>query len=799
MSELFEKSIRTLELPAVLEMLSAKAVSEAAREKSRHILPATDRQEVLRLLDETDAAKERLGLYGSPSFSGVKDVSEPLARADRGGMLNTRELLNIAGLLTAARRVYEYDAERKGETTAIDRFFSALHTNKYLEDRIHGAILDEETIADTASAELLDIRRKMRIAASKGRQILQKIISSPSYAKVLQEALITQRDGRFVVPVKAECKGSLPGLVHDISSSGATLFVEPMGVVQANNELKELEAREEKEIERILRELSAQCADAMEYILLDYDMLVLLDMIFARAQLSYTMDASRPEVVRKGAISLKRARHPLLDQAKAVPVTVELGGDYDTLVITGPNTGGKTVTLKTLGLLCLMAQCGLHIPADSGSTVRVFDRILADVGDEQSIEQSLSTFSAHMSNTVEILRQADDDSLILFDELGAGTDPVEGAALAIAIIQHARSKGALIAATTHYAELKTFAMTTAGVENASCEFDVQTLRPTYRLLVGIPGKSNAFAISRRLGLDESVIADAKAQMDSESLRFEDVLAQLEEKRQRLEKAQTEANRLWQQREEDARKARIFREQMEKAKENARAKGEAEAKRIVREAQQKTEEIFAQLDELRKQQTRAANFQQMNDAKAAIRHDLKEAEAVLHSRDEEAEAPAPSRPIAVGDLVELAGVKTAATVLNVNGDGSMLLQAGKMKMTVKAGQVRLLESAEEIEKRKKQATAAQRKNVSPKIQLAARAASELDIRGMETLEAESVVENYIDAAVMAKLGTVTIIHGKGTGALRKAVHEMLKRNRAVKSFRLGRYGEGEAGVTVVELK
>ena len=799
MSELFEKSIRTLELPAVLEMLSARAVSEAAREKSRHIMPATDRQKVLRLLDETDAARERLGLYGSPSFSGVKDVSEPLARADRGGMLNTRELLNIAGLLTAARRVYEYDAERKGEATAIDRFFSALHTNKYLEDRIHGAILDEETIADTASAELLDIRRKMRIAASKGRQILQKIISSPSYAKVLQEALITQRDGRFVVPVKAECKGSLPGLVHDISSSGATLFVEPMGVVQANNELKELEAREQKEIDRILRQLSAACAAQMENILWDYDILVHLDVIFARAQLSYQLNASRPEVRRRGGVTLRRARHPLLDQARAVPITVELGQQFDTLVITGPNTGGKTVTLKTIGLLCLMAQCGLHIPADSGSAVRVFHRVLADVGDEQSIEQSLSTFSAHMSNIVQILREVDDQSLLLFDELGAGTDPIEGAALAIAIIESARSQGALIAATTHYAELKTFAMTTAGVENASCEFDVQTLRPTYRLLVGIPGKSNAFAISRRLGLDESVIADAKAQMDSESLRFEDVLAQLEEKRQRLEKAQTEANRLWQQREEDARKARIFREQMEKAKENARAKGEAEAKRIVREAQQKTEEIFAQLDELRKQQTRAANFQQMNDAKAAIRHDLKEAEAVLHSRDEEAEAPAPSRPIAVGDLVELAGVKTAATVLNVNGDGSMLLQAGKMKMTVKAGQVRLLESAEEIEKRKKQATAAQRKNVSPKIQLAARAASELDIRGMETLEAESVVENYIDAAVMAKLGTVTIIHGKGTGALRKAVHEMLKRNRAVKSFRLGRYGEGEAGVTVVELK
>ena len=799
MSDLFEKSIKTLELPAVLELLSRHAVSDEAKARCLRLRPVTDAAAVEHLLDETDAAKTRLGLHGSPSFAGVKDVSQALNRADHGGVLNTRELLDVAGVLTAARRVSDYDAERQGEATAIDRLFSALHVNRYLEDRIRSAILDEETIADTASPELADIRRKMRAAATKGRQILQRIISSPSYAKVLQEALITQRDGRFVVPVKAECKGSLPGLVHDISSSGATLFVEPMGVVQANNELKELQAREEKEIDRVLRMLSGECAAQRENILYDYDLLVQLDTIFARAQLSYAMDAGRPLVRKRGGIDLKRARHPLLDPAKAVPVTVALGGAYDTLVITGPNTGGKTVTLKTLGLLCLMAQCGLHIPAGDQSAVQVFDRVLADVGDEQSIEQSLSTFSAHMANTVEILKQADDRSLILFDELGAGTDPVEGAALAIAIIQHARSKGALIAATTHYAELKTFAMTTAGVENASCEFDVQTLRPTYRLLVGIPGKSNAFAISRRLGLDESVIADAKAQMDSESLRFEDVLAQLEEKRQRLEKAQTEANRLWQQREEDARKARIFREQMEKAKENARAKGEAEAKRIVREAQQKTEEIFAQLDELRKQQTRAANFQQMNDAKAAIRHDLKEAEAVLHSRDEEAEAPAPSRPIAVGDLVELAGVKTAATVLNVNGDGSMLLQAGKMKMTVKAGQVRLLESAEEIEKRKKQATAAQRKNVSPKIQLAARAASELDIRGMETLEAESVVENYIDAAVMAKLGTVTIIHGKGTGALRKAVHEMLKRNRAVKSFRLGRYGEGEAGVTVVELK
>ena len=798
MSELYDKSIRTLELPAVLEVLAQKAVSEAARERCRKLYPSSDLDEVRRLLDETDAARTRLGLYGSPAFSGVKDVSAALTRADHGGMLNTRELLDIAGLLTASRRVSEYDRDRQGEATVLDHYFSALHTNKYLEDRIRGAILDEETIADTASPELADIRRKMRVAATKGRQILQRIISSPSYAKVLQEALITQRDGRFVVPVKAECKGSLPGLVHDISSSGATLFVEPMGVVQANNEFKELQAREEREIERILRQLSADCGDQMENILYDYDILVHLDVIFARAQLSYQMSAARPEVRRRGGIVLRRARHPLLDPAKAVPISVELGQQFDTLVITGPNTGGKTVTLKTLGLLCLMAQCGLHIPADDGSVVRVFDRVLADVGDEQSIEQSLSTFSAHMANIVQILQQADEQSLLLFDELGAGTDPVEGAALAIAVIQEVRSRGALTAATTHYAELKTFAMTTAGVENASCEFDVQTLRPTYRLLIGIPGKSNAFAISRRLGLDEHVIEAARAQMDSESVRFEDVLTQLEEKRQRLERAQSEADRLWQQREEDARKARTFREQMEKAKENARSKGEAEAKRIVREAQAKVDAIFTELDELRRQQQKRADFQQMNDARANVRRGLNEAEALVRSRESDPEPiPAPSRPIRVGDQVELPGVNRAAEVLTVNADGSLVLQAGKMKMTVKRGQVRLLETAEEIQKKKKQQSRAQ--SSSPKIQLASRAASELDIRGYETLEAESVVDNYIDSAVMAKLGSVTIIHGKGTGALRKAVHEILRRNKAVKSFRLGRYGEGEAGVTIVELK
>ena len=797
MNTLFEKSIRTLELPAVLEMLAALAVSDAAKEKCRNLTPVCELEEALHLQAETQSARDRLGLYGSPSFSGVKDVSRALSRADHGGVLNTRELLDVADLLTASRRVSEYDREKQEEKTVLDHLFSALHTNKFLEDKIHGAILDEETIADTASPELQDIRRKMRLASSKGRQILQRIISSPSYAKVLQEALITQRDGRFVVPVKAECKGSIPGLVHDISSSGATLFVEPMGVVQANNELKELQAREEKEIDRILRILSGECAAQMMNILYDYDILVHLDVIFARAQLSYRMNASMPILQRKGGIVLRRARHPLLDSAKAVPISLELGNQYDTLVITGPNTGGKTVTLKTIGLLTLMAQCGLQIPAEDGCHLRVFDRVLADVGDEQSIEQSLSTFSAHMSNTVEILRQADENSLLLFDELGAGTDPVEGAALAIAIIQSGRSKGSLIAATTHYAEMKTFAMTTAGVENASCEFDVATLRPTYRLLIGIPGKSNAFAISRRLGLDEAVIAAAKEQMDSESIRFEDVLTQLEEKRQRLEKAQNEADRLWQQRQEDARKARIFREQMEKAKENARSKGENEARRIVRQAQQQVDEIFAELDALRKKMQQQADHQAINDAKVSAKKHLHAAEDALHLREETAEPEmAPTRPIVAGDLVELPGVRTAATVLQVNGDGSLVLQAGKMKLTARPEQVRLPE--EQTQQKKKQQPAP-RTTSAPQLRLERRASSELDIRGYETLEAESVVENYLDAAVMAKLETVTIIHGKGTGALRKAVHEILKRSKTVKSFRLGRYGEGEAGVTVVELR
>ena len=797
MSELFDKSIRTLELPRVLQLLSDQAVSAEAKARALRVRPETEPEEVLRLLDQTDAARAMIGLHGSPSFSGVKPVAEALDRADRGGSLNTRELLTIASLLTAARRAKEYFNDEAVEKTAIDHLFLSLHGNRFLEEKIKRCIVDEDTIADVASTELADIRRHMRAAQAKSRQILQKIISSPTYGKILQETIITQRDGRFVVPVKAEHKGDLPGLVHDISSSGATLFVEPMGVVQANNELIELEAKEQKEIERILAELSAEAAAHREDIQWDYDTLVHLDLIFARGQLSYKMDGVRPEIRRDGAIHLRRARHPLLDAKKAVPIDIELGDTFDTLVITGPNTGGKTVSLKTLGLLTLMTQCGLHIPVGDRSAISVYERVLADIGDEQSIEQNLSTFSAHMTNIVSILREADSKSLILFDELGAGTDPVEGAALAIAVIQHVRAMGARVAATTHYAELKTFAMTTAGVENASCEFDVETLSPTYRLLIGIPGKSNAFAISKRLGLPDEVIEAAKVQMSGESVRFEDILTQLEAKRQALEKREQEANRLYRQREEDARRAREFREQMERAKENARSRGEAEAKRILRDARSTADQVFAELSEMRKAQARAERAANANEAQAELRRKLNEAEDAVSKRDARQEPiPKPSRPIREGDLVEIPGVRQPAEVVSVGKDGTLQLKAGALKMKAKADEVRLIEDDERAAQKKKAAVSISHNAAR---QLRTSAARELDIRGLETLEAEGVVENFLSAAVMGHLDTVTIIHGKGTGALRKAVHDILRRNRAVKSFRLGVYGEGESGVTVVTLR
>ena len=734
-----------------------------------------------------------IGLYGSPSFSGVKDVTAPMKRAEMGGVLSTRELLTVAGVLRSAREVQSYgDGEAQGKEH-IDFLFSRLTPDRALEERITNSIVSEEEIADSASVELSNIRRLTRAANSRIREVLQKMITSTHYASVLQEPIITMRGGRYVVPVKAEFKGAVSGLVHDISQTGATVFIEPMQVVQANNEIRELAAREKAEIERILAELTAMCDSRREDILTDYDALTALDLIFAKAKLSYRMNAMAPGIAPAGhGLIFKGARHPLIDRKKVVPIDVELGESFDTLVITGPNTGGKTVALKTIGLLTVMAQAGLHIPVNDGSQVRIFDKVLSDIGDEQSIEQSLSTFSAHMKNIIDIMGEADGGSLILFDELGAGTDPVEGAALAIAVIENLRSWGCCIAATTHYAELKVFATATKGVANASCEFDVKTLRPTYRLLIGIPGKSNAFAISRRLGLDESVIKKAREHMDSSSTAFEEVIQELDTARQDMEKAKAEAAKALREAEMLKAQAAELREKTEQIRQKAEEKAKAEAQHIIDETRAMSDSVMAEMKELRKQSRKSENWQQINEQRAELRRRINEAESQLaFQRPQDDEVS--SREIRVGDTVKLKKLGTKAEVVSIGKDGELNLLAGAMKITAKENEVLLLEG----EKPKKSARVTPQKTERQLRTLGV--SGELDLRGMMTDEAVDVLQRYLDTAMLANLNTVTIIHGKGTGALRQAVHNTLKRSKQVKSFRLGRYGEGENGVTVVELK
>ena len=758
-------------------------------ERALALRPSDNAWEVQSLLRETSDARELIAFKGTPPFSAIKDVAPSLGRAKLGGMLNPRELLDIAALLRCARLVSAYGGE--AQKTSLYGLVGALRADKYLEERISTSIVSEEEIADAASSDLADIRRHIKVANAKVREILQRMISSSTNQKLLQEPIITQRSDRYVIPVKAEYRGSIPGLVHDISSSGATLFIEPMQVVQANNEIRELEAKEKLEIERILMELSGLAADNADNIIYNFGVLTSLDLIFAKARLSYALKAMEPELSKNGEVILRRARHPLLDQKTAVPIDIAIGNGCDTLVITGPNTGGKTVSIKTLGLLCVMAQCGLHIPADYGSCVPVFREVLADIGDEQSIEQSLSTFSSHMRNIVGILENCGEDSLLLFDELGAGTDPVEGAALATSIIEFARSRGARVATTTHYAELKVYATSTEGVMNASCEFDVETLRPTYRLLMGIPGKSNAFEISRRLGIREEIIADAKSRLDSDSLHFEDMLAAVQQERQRLERELEEARRLRQEAEASAREAAELKKQAETEKERAGAVAKREAERLLRDARRLSEEVFDELSAMRKKSARAENAQQMNDAKVALRKRLNDAENALGVAEESAVPPPSKRPVKAGDMVKILKLGTRAEVISVSEDRTLTLQAGILKISAREDEVRLIEGVKSETRRHMEKVDTKLRNLSVK--------PEVDLRGMMTDEAISVMERHLDSAMLAKLNTVTIIHGKGTGALRAAVHKALRQNKHTKSFRLGRYGEGENGVTIVEFK
>ena len=791
MLKLYEKALYKLELDQILAQLADCAGSEDGKEACRALMPTSDLEDVNQLLAETTAAVDLCTQKGNPSFAGVKNVAPALDRAHRGGTLHPSELLAIAGVLRCTRTVKSYVSD-DDKDTVLDPMFRMLSPNKYLEDKIFGAILSEEEIADNASSALADIRRHMRIQSAKIKDSLQKVISSPAYAKLLREPIITIRQGRYVVPVKSECKNEVPGLVHDVSSTGSTYFIEPMSAVNANNALRELELQEQKEIERILAEMSADVAMRQEEILQNCQLLVQLDVIFAKARLAYRMRAWAPIMNEQGKIDLRKARHPLIDPKKAVPISVHLGGDFDSMIITGPNTGGKTVTLKTVGLLTLMAECGLHIPAGDGSVLSTFEAILADIGDEQSIAQSLSTFSSHMRTIVEIVECCNDRTLVLFDELGAGTDPAEGAALAIALIEYCRKLGSQVMATTHYAELKLYAMRTQGVVNASCEFNVETLQPTYKLLIGIPGKSNAFAISRKLGLSDDILKAANDLVGQSDRDFEAVLGQLEEQRQQMEGARAEAERLRQETANIKAKSEAYRQQLDREREKALEQARREAQSIIEEARRAANAASDELKALRKQLTEG-DASNVNQRQTELRKSLNEAEDRIRAGEQKKERPAPSRDILVGDTVELLKLGTKASVIEIKKDGTLQLQAGILKMTAKPDEVYLLEFENPYKQK------APRPAHSGREMKMSAPASEVDLRGMDSVEAICVMERFMDEAMRGNAHNVRIIHGKGTGTLRAAVHQALKKNKFVKTFRLGVYGEGEDGVTIAEFR
>lgn len=793
MNRLAEKSLKTLEYYAVLELLAEEAASNQGKNQCMALRPVTDLEQAEIWMKQTSDAKNIMTKQGSPSLGGIREINGALKRAEMGGILNLKELLNTASVLQCVRLMQAYFSEQE-EKTSLTPIYRLLAGNQSLEQRITTSILSEEEVADGASSELHSIRRQMRQISGKVRDVLSKLISGER-SKYLQETIITQRNGRYVVPVKAEHRADVAGLVHDTSSSGATVFVEPAAVVEINNQMKILEGKEQAEIERILSELSAEVSSCAETIRQDLEQLITLDFIFARAKLSFKMNATSPSFKKDGyGVNLKRARHPLLDIKKAVPIDIAIGIDYDTLVITGPNTGGKTVSLKTLGLLSLMAASGLHIPASELSEVCVFENVYADIGDEQSIEQSLSTFSSHMKTIVGMMEKCSKGDLVLFDELGAGTDPVEGAALAVSVIGYARQMGAFVAATTHYSELKTFALTTDGVENASCEFDVGTLRPTYRLLTGIPGKSNAFAIAARLGLQPVILERAKEQLSSENTRFEDVLAQLEKERRLLEKYKAEAERLRSAAQSERDKAENLRDKSEdeadRIVENARLK----ADRILKDARMTAETVFAELDDIKKKSNKNKD-QNLAAAKAALRGVITQTESEIRKKKEKRTVEN-TTAIHKGDEVQLINVSNIiATVLTEpDNNGNMQVQAGIMKTTVNINEVR------PIKKQNAQKPKMPRPSASPTRELKLNAAaSEVDVRGMCAEEAIIEVDQFLSSAMMSSLPSVRIIHGKGTGVLRNAIQQHLKRNKRIKTVRNGIYGEGENGVTIVEFK
>lgn len=786
---------KSLELHKILEMLSEEASNTKTKEMALALTPESDIDVVRSEMKKTSDAFDLSVKYGTPAFSNFKDIRGALHRASSGASLSLRELLDIAQMLYQVRMLSDWYKSTENEETSIGYLFVSLAPNKYLEDKIKNAVVSEDEISDMASHELANIRRKIAQAGVRIRESLDKLIRSSEVQKSLRENIVTMRDGRYVLPVKADFKGNVPGLVHATSATGSTYFIEPISVVEANNDIKVLQGEEQDEIDRIIAELSADCAAYAEALSADYVTCAEINLYFAKSNLGAKMRGCIPELSNDGVIDLKKARHPLIDKKKVVPVDIKLGEDYKALIVTGPNTGGKTVILKTTGLLSAMAMCGLMIPASDGSKVSVFDNILVDIGDQQSIEQSLSTFSSHISNVVKILDAANEKSLILMDELGSGTDPVEGAALAVSIIENMVAKGSKLLVTTHYQELKLFAIETPGIENASCEFDIATLQPTYRLIIGSPGKSNAFSISSKLGISDDIINRANELVSTENQRFEEVVAQLEASRRELEKQHDEIEKL--KNEQAEKVAELDKEiaDLNSKKESELEKARVQAMRIVESCRMQSEQLLDELADIRKQKEKS-NFAQLainakSKNKSALDKMYDTANPVQNKEHKEYKLP---RPLKRGDHVLIFDIdKKGILASDPDSNGNVFVQAGIMKTKVNVNKLRLLEPEKVTMQNKKVST----KNVRGKMQRTP--SLELDIRGCAVDEGIHELDMFIDNAVLTGAGIITVIHGKGTGVLRQGIQNHLKKHPSVKSFRSGVFGEGEDGVTVIELK
>ena len=789
-----DKLLSILEFDKILALIASRAVTNAAKENIKNLRPLTDFGEVAELQKQMSDATAMLARRAMPPVSVVSDVLPCLKRSEAGGVLGLGELLAVAGTLRISEALKRYfDEEDDLET--INSLSARVTVLKDLQRDITDAIISEEEIADDASSELAAIRRKIRGIHSKIKDILNDMLHSEKYLKHLREPIVTMRGDRYVLPVKAESKGSVPGSLHDSSATGATVFIEPMAVVEENNRLRVLAAAEKEEIEKILAEFSARVSEYSEEIRQNFLVIKETDILFAKASFCIDYRCHAPQLNKKGIVDIKEGRHPLIDSKKVVPININLGRDFHTLIITGPNTGGKTVTLKTLGLFSVMTQAGLHIPAKPGSSMPVWDDVFADIGDEQSIEQSLSTFSAHMVNIGEILNKVTLNTLVLFDELGAGTDPEEGAALAIEILEYVRAFGAATVATTHYSELKLYAISTSDVENASCEFDVETLSPTYRLLIGLPGKSNAFAISKRLGIPDKIIDGASARLTAESVKFEDVVAELQSKREATSLALEEAEKLKNELKNEMRSANEKNREIKDKNRRLLDEARNEAARIVQSAKDDMNAILKEAEKLSREAAKSDRTKEMEKMRRKLKETGDSYDKKLGKRRDQLGKNKPLKNVQLGETVEIISMNETGTVVSLpNSSGDAMIQVGIMK--IKANITDLRRTAQESASSASPSRRRHGRSISSK---AMTASTELDIRGMMVDEGSMLLDKFIDDAVMASLKTISVIHGKGTGALRAGIHKYLKNNKFVKSYRLGSYGEGDSGVTIIELK